>query len=73
MGFYYFSPVRIGTIYYPRILFFHTPKWPEHKIIGIRTDFRRPGESEGAVVNAMNEGTCDRIVRTREEVVEVVF
>jgi hypothetical protein len=45
---------------------------PEQKIIGIRTDFRRAGESEGAVVNAMIEGTCDWIVRSREELLETM-
>jgi nucleoside 2-deoxyribosyltransferase len=36
--------------------YFYARKSPEQKIIGIRTDFRRAGESEGAVVNAMIEG-----------------
>jgi len=31
-------------------------KSPEQKIIGIRTDFRRAGESQGAIVNAHNRG-----------------
>ena len=44
----------------------------EQKIIGIRTDFRRAGESEDAVVNAMIEGACDWIVRSREELLEMV-
>ncbi len=35
--------------------YFHGKKSPEQKIIGIRTDFRRAGESEGAAVNAMIE------------------
>ncbi|MFZ0932479.1 MAG: nucleoside 2-deoxyribosyltransferase [Syntrophobacteraceae bacterium] len=35
------------------------------KIIGIRTDFRRAGESGGA--NAMIECSCDRIVESEEE------
>ncbi len=47
-------------------------KSPEQKIIGIRTDFRRAGESEGAVVNAMLEGASDWVVRTREELMETV-
>ncbi len=34
------------------------------RIIGIRTDFRNAGESEGATVNAMIECTCDRIVHS---------
>jgi hypothetical protein len=45
----------------------------EQKVIGIRTDFRRAGESEGAVVNAMIECSCDLIVRSREELMEAVF
>ena len=47
--------------------YFYRGKPTGAKIIGIRTDFRRAGESEGAVVNAMIEGACDRIVRSREE------
>ena len=31
--------------------YFYSKKSPEQKIIAIRTDFRRAGESEGAVVN----------------------
>jgi nucleoside 2-deoxyribosyltransferase len=33
--------------------YFYAKKSSEQKIIGIKTDFRRAGESEGAVVNAM--------------------
>jgi len=47
---------------------FFASKSPEQRIIGIRTDFRRAGESEGAVLNATIECSCDRIVRSREEV-----
>ncbi len=43
----------------------------EQKIIGIRTDFRRAGESEGAVVNAMIECSCDWVVRSSEELAEL--
>jgi nucleoside 2-deoxyribosyltransferase len=46
---------------------------PEQKIVGLRTDFRRAGEGEGAVVNAMIECSCDRIVRSKEELLEVIF
>ncbi|MGA3118895.1 MAG: nucleoside 2-deoxyribosyltransferase [Syntrophobacteraceae bacterium] len=35
--------------------YFCARKSPEQKIIRIRTDFRRAGESEGTVVNAMIE------------------
>ena len=36
-------------------------------IIGIRTDLRLAGESEGAEVNAMVECSCDRIVVSVDE------
>jgi len=52
--------------------YFYAQRSPEQKIIGIRTDFRRAGGSEGAVVNAMIEGACDRIVRSREELGETI-
>jgi hypothetical protein len=52
--------------------YFYCKKSPEQKIIGIRTDFRRAGESSGAVVNAMIECSCDWVVRTREELLEAV-
>ena len=44
------SQVDNGTSW--EIGYFSAGKSPEQKIIGIRTDFRRAGESEGAVVNA---------------------
>ncbi len=53
--------------------YFYAGKSPEQKIIGIRTDFRRAGESEGAVVNAMVDGACDLIVRSREELLGAVL
>ncbi|MFZ0931374.1 MAG: nucleoside 2-deoxyribosyltransferase [Syntrophobacteraceae bacterium] len=40
------------------------------KIIGIRTDFRRARESEGAKVNAMIECSCDWIVNSAIETLE---
>ncbi len=52
--------------------YFYAGKKPEQKIIGVQTDFRRAGESEGAVVNAMVEGACDMVVRSREEVLEAI-
>ncbi|MGA3114447.1 MAG: nucleoside 2-deoxyribosyltransferase [Syntrophobacteraceae bacterium] len=52
--------------------YFYAKKSPEQKIIGIRTDFRRARESEGAVANAMIECSCDRVVRSREEQVETI-
>jgi nucleoside 2-deoxyribosyltransferase len=42
------------------------------KIIGIRTDFRRAGESEGAMVNAMIECSCDRIVQSVDELLKMI-
>ena len=53
--------------------YFYARKSPEQKIIGIRTDFRRAGESSGAIVNSMIEGACDEIVQSREELVETIF
>ena len=47
--------------------YFYARKKPEQKIIGIRTDFRNAGESQGAAVNAMVEMACDLIVRSKEE------
>ena len=52
--------------------YFYARRSPEQKIIGIRTDFRRAGECEGASVNAMVECSCDRIVRSREELLETI-
>jgi hypothetical protein len=43
------------------------------KIVGIRTDFRRAGESEGATVNAMIEVSSDWVVRNREELLHRIF
>ncbi len=42
------------------------------RIIGIRTDFRNAGESEGAKVNAMIECTCARIVHSVAELFRVM-
>jgi nucleoside 2-deoxyribosyltransferase len=50
--------------------YFYASRKPEQKIIGVRTDFRRAGESQGAVVNAMIEAACDLVVRSREELME---
>jgi len=52
--------------------YFYAGKSSEQKIIGIRTDFRRAGKSEGAVVNAMIECSCDWIVKSREELLETI-
>jgi nucleoside 2-deoxyribosyltransferase len=62
------SQVDDGTAW--EIGYFYAKRSPEQKIIGIRTDVRRAGESVGAVVNAMIECSCDWIVRSREELME---
>ncbi len=64
------SQVDDGTAW--EIGYFYARRRPEQKIIGIRTDFRRAGESEGAIVNGMIEGACDLIVRSRDELMGVV-
>jgi len=66
----YNPQVDDGTAW--EIGYFSAGKSPEQEIIGIRTDFRRAGESQGAVVNAMIEGACDLVVRSREELLETV-
>lgn len=61
------TQVDDGTAW--EIGYFYARKRPDQKIVGIRTDFRNAGESSGAVVNAMIESSCDKIVRSREELV----
>ncbi len=51
---------------------FNARKSLEHKIIGIRTDFRRAGKNEGTPVNAMIECSCDSIVRRRAELLGTI-
>ena len=63
------SQVDDGTA--REIGYFFARKSSEQKIIGIRTDFRRAGESEGAIVNPMIECSCDWVVRSREELTEL--
>ncbi len=65
------SQVDDGTAW--EMGYFYAKKSPEQKVIGIRTDFRRAGESQEAVVNAMIEGACNLIVRSREELFERIF
>jgi nucleoside 2-deoxyribosyltransferase len=65
------SQVDDGTAW--EIGYFFAKRSSEQKIIGIRTDFRRAGESEDAVVNAMIECSCDLIMRSREELLETIF
>jgi len=52
--------------------YFYARKSSGQKIIGIRTDFRRAGESSGAVVNAMIECSCDWIVKSTKGLLEEV-
>jgi nucleoside 2-deoxyribosyltransferase len=40
-----------------------------HKILGIRTDFRRAGETDFSKVNLMIEESCDVLVNTRDELI----
>lgn len=52
--------------------YFHARRHGDAIIIGVRTDFRRAGEAEGSVVNAMVEGSCTLIVRTSESLRDAV-
>jgi nucleoside 2-deoxyribosyltransferase len=52
--------------------YFYAKKRLEQKIIGIRTDFRRAGESREATVNAMIEISCDLVVKDKEAALEIV-
>jgi nucleoside 2-deoxyribosyltransferase len=42
------------------------------KVIGIRTDFRRAGESQGAKVNSMIECSCERVVGSVDELFQIL-
>jgi nucleoside 2-deoxyribosyltransferase len=53
--------------------YFFATKAATATIIGIRTDFRRAGESEQAIVNAMVEMACDVIVNTQAVLLGTVF
>lgn len=64
------SQVDDGTAW--EIGYFYGHKGYGHKILGIRTDFRKAGESSGAVVNAMIECSCDVIVDSVEKMVKVL-
>jgi nucleoside 2-deoxyribosyltransferase len=64
------SQVDDGTAL--EIGYFYRGKPEGAKIIGVRTDFRNAGESAGALVNSMIECACDRIVRSREELMEIL-
>lgn len=41
-------------------------------IIGIRTDFRRGGDTDHSRINAMIEGSCAQLVSSADEVLEVL-
>jgi nucleoside 2-deoxyribosyltransferase len=65
------TQVDDGTAW--EIGYFFATKAADAKIVGIRTDFRRAGESEHAIVNAMVEMACDAIVNTQAELPNAVF
>ncbi len=65
------TQVDDGTAW--EIGYFFATKSAESMIIGIRTDFRRAGESEHAIVNAMVEMACDVIVNTQAALPGAVF
>lgn len=43
------------------------------KIVGVRTDFRRAGESENSIVNAMIEVSCSQIVHSSKELLKMLI
>lgn len=45
---------------------------PGAPIIGIRTDFRQAGDLPGSLANIMIERACSHIVRSLDELVEIV-
>ena len=53
--------------------YFYARRSGAEKIIGVRTDFRRAGEAEGSVVNAMIECACSRIVHSCEALLTAIF
>jgi nucleoside 2-deoxyribosyltransferase len=65
------TQVDDGTAW--EIGYFFATKAAEATIVGIRTDFRRAGESEHAIVNAMVEMACDVIVETQAALPGAVF
>ena len=65
------TQVDDGTAW--EIGYFFGTKAADYKIIGIRTDFRSAGESNDAIVNAMIEMACDKIVYNRKELLSEVF
>ncbi|MFB1490113.1 MULTISPECIES: nucleoside 2-deoxyribosyltransferase [unclassified Thiocapsa] len=65
------TQVDDGTAW--EIGYFFATKAADAKIVGIRTDLRRAGESAEAIVNAMVEMACDAIVNTQARLQEAVF
>jgi nucleoside 2-deoxyribosyltransferase len=65
------AQVDDGTAW--EIGYFFATKAADAKIVGIRTDFRRAGESAQAIVNAMVEMACDAIVNTQTALPGAVF
>lgn len=53
--------------------YFHARQSGNAGVIGVRTDFRKAGEAEGSVVNAMIECSCTRIERTSEGLLDAVL
>ncbi|MBF0459675.1 MAG: nucleoside 2-deoxyribosyltransferase [Nitrospirae bacterium] len=64
------SQVDDGTAW--EVGYFYGNKVQGQKILGIRTDVRKDGESSGAVVNAMVDCSCDVIVDSIEKMVKVL-
>jgi len=64
------TQVDDGTAW--EIGYFYRMKADGARIIGIRTDFRNAGEGGNSIVNAMIECSCDRIVRSLEELLAVL-
>jgi len=51
---------------------FHALRQGRAPILGVRTDFRRAGETEDSRVNAMIEMSCDTIAGSGEELLDTV-
>jgi len=64
------SQVDDGTAW--EIGYFYCKHAHQLPIIGIRTDFRRAGETEHSVVNAMIEESCGNIATSSEELIEIL-
>jgi nucleoside 2-deoxyribosyltransferase len=50
--------------------YYYAKKSKTDKIIGVRTDFRRAGETDASTVNAMIECACDQIVYSSNALIE---